>query len=144
MRQPSNFLILSIAVFLVTVGTIAVGCNDGNQLPTVPRVKQDTVSILQDSAILILKAPPFLVLIPASPNPAHDSTVIGFKTDRKIAFSLDLFNAVGKNVLGIASNEIADSGTHLFTIRMGTLSVGVFIYRLSTSFGTLSGEFVVQ
>ncbi len=84
-----------------------------------------------------------LNLIPAYPNPTTGETTLGFTNDRTINFTFEVYNDLGQTVYRIASNEIADPGSHSYTISPDALAPGTYIYSLRVGGVVLSRELSV-
>jgi len=65
------------------------------------------------------------------PNPFNPSTIIEFNLGQKEAVSLTVYNLLGEVVKEIFSG-ILPAGTHKYNFNAGTLSSGIYLYRLTT------------
>jgi hypothetical protein len=77
------------------------------------------------------------------PNPANSSTEFSVTTDQEINASVEVFDAIGRNILQIANGNITQ-GTHFFTVDTKNMSNGTYFYRLQTPEIILTKSFIVD
>jgi len=76
-------------------------------------------------------SPHAFTLIQNSPNPFNPSTVIRFSLPQSGTTRLDVFNMAGQNVATLLNTDMS-AGTHSIIFDAGTLSTGVYFYRLKS------------
>ena len=63
------------------------------------------------------------------PNPARNETIIKFSLPQKTKVTLSLFDMNGRLVKVLIS-ESRESGTHAVTLNAGTLTKGLYFYKI--------------
>ena len=71
------------------------------------------------------------------PNPFNPSTNISFHLQTADAVSLEMYSLDGKHIRTLIQKKLG-AGTHSFTFYAGGLSSGTYLYRLTTSKGSLT------
>ena len=125
--RNSNIFLIALTSATIAFGVMA--CNGGTQ---------PTNAIKNSTAI----SP--TILLPADPNPTSGATTVGFTNGQSITYSFYVVNKYGDTVYTMALNQIADSGSHAFTIPADTLVPGTYLYSLRTGNTALSRIFVVN
>jgi len=69
------------------------------------------------------------------PNPFNPSTTIKFELAKTTRVSLKIYNLLGELVATLIDNELKASGTHTTTFDAGSLTSGVYFYKLETDAG---------
>lgn len=73
------------------------------------------------------------------PNPFNPNTVISYSLPATSNVTFEVFSIAGA-LVKTESFENISSGSHSFSFNAGFLSSGVYFYRISTSFGSLTGK----
>jgi parallel beta-helix repeat protein len=87
-------------------------------------------------------APVGITLDPNYPNPFSHSTVIPFSLAVGSNVAIRIFDLLGREARCIPLGYL-QSGPHTRTIETGSLTPGLYAYRVETSFGALTRRFVV-
>jgi hypothetical protein len=74
-------------------------------------------------------APTAFTLKPAYPNPANDSATFAFALPEAAEVSLDIYDVKGRKVMNVLNGK-HDSGEYEVAADIGSLSSGVYIYRI--------------
>jgi len=77
------------------------------------------------------------------PNPFKNETVIRFTLPQRAKVSLSLFDMNGR-LVRVLVNESKESGTHAVTFNSGTLTRGLYYYKLQTGELTAVKKMTVQ
>jgi hypothetical protein len=65
------------------------------------------------------------------PNPSHNETIIKFTLPQRAKVNLSLFDISGR-LVRVLVREPKDSGTHAVTVNVGSLTKGLYFYKLQT------------
>lgn len=76
------------------------------------------------------------------PNPFNPGTVITFRLPESDRIRLEVYDVVGRRVAVLIDDEVA-AGEHQIVYDVTGLSSGVYMYRLTSSMGTLNRKMVV-
>lgn len=77
------------------------------------------------------------------PNPANNTTSIGYHLDNPENVNLELFNSLGQKVYG-ANQGIISAGQHSLVMNVGQFEQGVYFIRLTTDNATVVKKLVIQ
>ncbi|MCB0753806.1 MAG: T9SS type A sorting domain-containing protein, partial [Ignavibacteriae bacterium] len=77
------------------------------------------------------------------PNPFNPSTSISFNLPKQSNVNLRIYNALGEQSAVIINSEILASGKHTYNFDASDLASGVYLYTLSTDFGSVSKKMTV-
>ena len=73
------------------------------------------------------------IKVSSFPNPVKDNTDITYVLKESSPVTMALYNAIGKKVEEIISNEKQNSGSHSVKISTANLSSGIYFLRLNSS-----------
>jgi len=76
------------------------------------------------------------------PNPFNPVTTISYQLPGSSSVMLEFFDITGKKIRNV-SYQHQPAGTHQFEFDASTLSSGVYLYRLRSSYGTLTQKMVL-
>ncbi len=76
------------------------------------------------------------------PNPFNTSTTLRFQLPGRSRVILDIYNLLGQHVAR-PLDAFRNEGSHQFRWDAGNLASGMYIYRLSTSFGSADGKMLL-
>lgn len=77
------------------------------------------------------------------PNPARNETVIKFSLPQKTKVTLSLFDMSGR-LVKVLMSESKESGTHAFSLNAGTLTKGLYFYKLQAGDFTAVKKMTIQ
>jgi hypothetical protein len=77
-----------------------------------------------------------------APNPAASAARFSFTLDQAQAVTIRVYDVVGRVVATLVDGHVA-AGQHDVTFEAGALPSGVYVYRLTTAEGALSGRLTV-
>jgi hypothetical protein len=111
-----TFKIIFYVLACLVIASNVEACDQGSQ-PSI-------ASSVGDTLVGQLK------LISPSPNPSRGATIVGFTNSQKVMYSFYVIDVHGDTVYTMASNQIAEPGSHSFTIPAGKLIPGTYLYTL--------------
>jgi Secretion system C-terminal sorting domain len=97
-----------------------------------------SANIISDSTIVSKPQ-----LIAPYPNPTSGATTVGFTNSQKVTYSFYVADIHGDTVYTMALNQIADPGSHRFTIPAGTFVPGTYLCSLQIGSMVLRKKLVV-
>lgn len=77
------------------------------------------------------------------PNPAKNSTTIGFSLTESGRINIQLYNMTGAVVQNILANEFYNSGYHEVSVPVSNLSPGIYVYVMQVAGRQLSKKMIV-
>jgi hypothetical protein len=67
------------------------------------------------------------------PNPFNPTTIIRFDIPERTEVNLVVYDIIGRRVKSLVTDEIKNPGRYEVSFAAGSLSSGVYIYKLTTS-----------
>lgn len=89
-----------------------------------------------------LQSPPAYLLCRNYPNPFNPVTSISYTLPNATAVKLTVFNAIGQEVK-VLVNSVQGAGEHMANFDAKNLPSGIYIYTLSTEYGTISKKMML-
>ena len=77
------------------------------------------------------------------PNPASDRITFGFELSEAGAATINIYNSSGKKIAELGNASMA-KGVHQIEYNTSELSAGVYLYSLTTNYGSKSGRLIVN
>jgi hypothetical protein len=91
----------------------------------------------------IPNAPTAFTLKPAYPNPASDSATFAFALPKAAEVTLDVYDVKGRKVMNVLEGK-RDSGDYEVTADIGSLSSGVYIYRIEAGNDSATRKLIIS
>lgn len=111
------------------------------------KVTKEIVIVLSDKEIVgvdeLKNLPQSYSLMQNYPNPFNPNTIINYHLSEAGNVNLKVFNTLGKEIL-ILVDSYKDAGTYSFTFNAGSLSSGVYFYRLEVNSFAITKKMILM
>ncbi|MBI3192869.1 MAG: T9SS type A sorting domain-containing protein [Ignavibacteriae bacterium] len=106
--------------------------------PSVTLSSIDTEESVGEETQSLSETPTVFALYENYPNPFNPSTIIRFDLPEPSVVKLNVYNLLGQEVAILLNSENFEAGSHQINFDAGTLSSGVYYYRLTAE--TIDGN----